>query len=140
MDEIKIKSNKGVKAGTKRGAYKKKTFLNDSELAIENAALKERIEQLKASNNIPNSMNDELVEILKSENQKLKSEISLCKVNAPAFIFDPVEHKVFADMNRVIAFGVKSGNLDKRSTNLPQKFTASAIKYYLKNEFNHILK
>jgi cell shape-determining protein MreC len=130
MNEIKIKSNKGVKAGTKRGAYKKKTFLPDSEIAKENEALKAEIARLNAKLFDYDQLSKDYI--------ALNSKGSI--VNAPAFIFDPVEHKVFADMNRVIAFGVKSGNLDKRSPNLPQKFTASAIKYYLKNEFNHILK
>lgn len=130
MDEIKIKSNKGVKAGTKRGAYKKKTLLPDSEIAKENLQLKAEIENL---NSLKQELSDRL-QVLSNNSQKQPT------VNAPAFIFDPVEHNVFNDMRRVIAYGIKNGNLDKRSNNLPEKFTASAIKYFIKNEFNHILK
>jgi len=132
MDEIKIKSNKGVKAGTKRGAYKKKTLLPDSEIAKENLALKAEIERL----NILGEKDAQDIRTITAELLKTQSK----GVIAPAFIFDPVEHKVFNDMRRVIAYGIKSGNLDKRSSDLPEKFTASAIKYFIKNEFNHILK
>ncbi len=132
MDEIKIKSHKGVKAGTKRGAYKKKTLLPDSEIAKENLLLKSEIERLNAICD----KDAETIRVITSQMIANKTVV----VTSPSFVFNPIEYKVFSDMNRVIAYGIKNGDLDKRSNNLPEKFTASAIKYFIKNEFNHILK
>lgn len=128
---------KGVKLGTKRGSYKKTTVNLSSDQTVN-----ETFERLSKDLKEQKEFNDQLI----SEINEAKMELANIKnsvpdpipaIPAPKFIFDP--SPVFTAMNRVIAYEIKEGNL-KRDAEILQNFTVAAIKYYIRNEFNHILK
>lgn len=148
MSELQPKK-KGVKPGSKRGPYKK-TSVNLST----DQSVNETFERLNKDLNDQKEFNQRLVNEINDvtfENEKLKKDYNdlvkkvaeLSTVNTkniathPKFVYDPAP--VFSAMNRVIAYEIKEGNL-KKDSDILQKFTTSAIKYYIQNEFNHILK
>ena len=125
---------KGVKLGTKRGSYKKTTVNLSSDQSVN-----ETFERLNKDLKEQKEFNDQLI----SEINEAKMDLANIKnsipgpIPAPKFVFDP--SPVFTAMNRVIAYEIKEGNL-KKDNDILQNFTVAAIKYYIRNEFNHILK
>ncbi len=61
------------------------------------------------------------------------------KLNGTQFIFEPSTDQ-YNKMKRCITFEITKGRMQKGNSNLPNLFTENAINYYIKNEYNHILK
>lgn len=110
--------------------------------------LKDEIEILKHEKQKISDSNfqtgNDLSEAL-THNQALTEKISELqentKINPPAFVFDPLQYPGLKEkMQRCITFEIKKGNLKKSDPDLPNQFTAKAIKYLIKEEYNHIQK
>lgn len=91
----------------------------------ENTELKEQIETLQ--NKTPETITKTI-------------EVA-AKITPPAFVFDPMQYDGLKKwMERCIAFDIKKGIANKANQKLPEFFTYKALTYYIKNEYNHILK
>lgn len=71
------------------------------------------------------------------DNSKLKAK-SL-ELTGTQFIFEPTNDQ-FKQMHRCIVYDITKGKFQKNNPKLPTIFTENAIKYYIKNEYSHILK
>lgn len=61
------------------------------------------------------------------------------KLTGTQFICEPTP-EMAKDMQRAILYLIKNGELNRHDKNLVSQFNTMAIKYFLKNEFNSILK
>ncbi|MBA2610541.1 MAG: hypothetical protein H0U95_01125 [Bacteroidetes bacterium] len=60
-------------------------------------------------------------------------------IKDPAFVFMP-STDIQNNMQRAIIYQIKKGKYSRQEKELPARFTADAIDYYLTNEFTHIKK
>lgn len=109
-----------------------------------NQALKDQIDSLQQQLQKATALNEsQAIQIASLESTQPQTITKTIEVSPkqPAFIFDPSNYEGLKKlMERSIAYQIKKGNLNKTATDLPAQFTAHAIHYYIKNEFNHIQK
>jgi hypothetical protein len=139
FDRILNAGNPGVNQENTEGLQEKVNELSDSlrGLQEENQSLLTQV----------NEVNDQVTE-LTSVNTTLQDKVNELENRAPVevekkltgtqFIFAPSEN-LAKKMQRAIAADRKSGKLkDQDQKEYLQKFTAKAIEYLLKNEYDHL--
>ena len=115
---------------------------NSNENAADYLDLKEKhearlllIDQLKQEN-------EALLNEIKALNQKDPEKVTIeieKKLTGTQFIFEP-DQDLAKKMHRCITYNIKQGKMNRVSQDLPAQFTKVALNYFIKNEYNHILK
>jgi hypothetical protein len=136
-DITKFHENRALQGLTPAGYFSQ--LLNQTQNKvnpINTDSLNEKIKQLE--NSLENLEN--LNTRFRKKNAELMDEIHILKqskIEFPEFIASPsidLANKV----KRAAIYEIKNGKLSK--TNFLQDFTNNALNYFIKNEYNHILK
>lgn len=105
-------------------------------------ALKEQLQASLLSIDQLKQENEALLNEIKALNQKDPEKVTIeveKKLTGTQFIFEP-DQDLAKKMHRCITYNIKQGKMNRVSQDLPAQFTKVALNYFIKNEYNHILK
>lgn len=96
------------------------------------------IDQLKQENDQLKIEHENMKSFVSQNPEKVTIEVEK-KLTGTQFIFEP-DQDLAKKMHRCITYNIKQGKMNRVSQDLPAQFTKFALNYFIKNEYNHILK
>lgn len=135
-DINKFNEQKSKKRLTAGGFFSE--LLNGVNQQVNNNNTNNDIDQVKSLQEANKALTLEIEELKNQTPATTTIEVEK-KLSGTQFILEPTEAQA-KNMRRAITYLIKNGVLSRADKNLPAQFVTKAINYYLKNEFNHILK